>query len=68
MDCFAPKRAAKVIADARQKGELLTTLPSDCRPQTLAEGYAVQHAFIEKWDALAAGWKCAATAKDVQEV
>lgn len=67
MDCFAPKRAAGLIADARQNGVLLTTLPSDCRPQTLAEGYAVQHAFIEKWDAPAAGWKCAATAKDVQK-
>jgi len=66
MEANTAKRAAELIAQARRSGQLLQALPDECRPTTLAEGYGIQHAFLELWDAPTAGWKCAATAEDVQ--
>ncbi len=67
MDRNACAEAAQLIAKARRDKTLLKALPDSCRPKTLEEGYAIQHAFLADWDAPTAGWKCAATAADVQE-
>src|SRR5688500_9620442 len=34
--------AAKVLLDARRSGQTLDDLPPECRPQSAAEGYAIQ--------------------------
>jgi 2-keto-4-pentenoate hydratase len=60
MDERAAGRAAETIWAAWQERRLLEALPEDCRPRTLAEGYAAQAAL----GALAGptiGWKIAAT-------
>ena len=53
-------QAATLLARSWLAGEHLETLPTDCRPATRSEGYAVQ----ARWSELAGrigGWKIAAT-------
>lgn len=62
----AIREGARRLAEARQAARTLDDLPSDCRPDTLADGYAMQKAFIGLWGQPVAGWKVGATAKPVQ--
>lgn len=61
------EQAADMICDARQSGKLLAGLDT-LTPSTMADGYALQQAFIDKWHNPRAGWKIGATAKKVQDV
>jgi 2-keto-4-pentenoate hydratase len=54
--------AAAFLAAARREGRVIEALPDSCRPQSLAEGYEVQHAFRAIWPDTVAGWKIGATA------
>jgi 2-keto-4-pentenoate hydratase len=67
MDRARKEAAVAVLAAARREGRVLESLPSDCKPQSLAEGYAIQQAFRESWPDRTAGWKIGATAAPTME-
>jgi 2-keto-4-pentenoate hydratase len=54
-------RAAEILWRCRIEGRRIAALPEDCRPRSLAEGYAVQDAMAELTGLAAMGWKIAAT-------
>lgn len=56
-EAFDAAPAATILAAAWHSGNLLTELPADLRPRTLAEGYDVQDALIAMLDQPVAGWK-----------
>lgn len=56
---------ARIIAAARREGRVLDALPDDCRPRTIAEGYAAQAAFRSLWPDRLAGWKIGATSEAI---
>jgi 2-keto-4-pentenoate hydratase len=60
-------KAAGELWEARLQGRLIAGLPDDCRPRTVAEGYACQAAMNEL-GGTRAGWKIAATAPGGREV
>ncbi len=57
--------AAAALAEARRSRTLLESLPADLAPPTMADGYAVQAAFMKLWGDTLAGWKIGATAKPI---
>ena len=59
--------AAEALVEARRLGRLLDELPPAIRPNTAAEGYAVQDAFIRAWRDKLVGWKIGATAKVIMD-
>lgn len=59
--------AAAALADARRRGVLLEAVPAELQPGTIAEGYAVQAAFMRQWGGTVAGWKIGATAKPIMD-
>jgi 2-keto-4-pentenoate hydratase len=54
-------KAAEILWQARLERRRLQALPEDCRPASLAEGYAVQDAMAAITGQAVAGWKIAAT-------
>ncbi len=56
--------AAALLRQARGDARALADVPEKLRPATLAEGYAIQDAFVQQWDARIGGWKVACTAED----
>ena len=62
----AAKAAGELIA-ARRSGTPIAAISADCRPETAADGYAVQTAFIAGWGEAVGGWKAGATLKAVQD-
>ncbi len=54
---FDPGPAAAILADAWQRGAILTELPVDVRPRSLAEGYDVQDRLLGVIDEPVSGWK-----------
>jgi 2-keto-4-pentenoate hydratase len=61
MDEATITRAAEILWHARLECRRIDALPPDCRPQTLAEGYAVQDAMVALTGQKVVGWKIAAT-------
>lgn len=59
--------AANAICGARRDGNLLDGL-GELTPRDMAQGYALQDAFLSQWDDRIAGWKVGATAEKVQQV
>lgn len=59
--------AAATLVEARRAGTLLSELPAAVRPATIADGYAVQDAFVCQWGGSIAGWKIGATAKVIMD-
>jgi 2-keto-4-pentenoate hydratase len=59
----AKRRAAQILWSAWQEGRHLDGLPEDCRPRTVAEGYAIQTFVAQYSGARPVGWKLAATSK-----
>lgn len=59
-------RAAQMLAQLRRDRKLLSELPADIRPETVAAAYRVQDRFRAVWGQPVAGWKIGATAKPVQ--
>ena len=64
----AIRDAAARFVEARRTGASLAGLPESCRPQTLADGYAIQDAFVSVWSQPVAAWKVGATALETQRL
>jgi len=56
---FAPQPAASRLANAWRTGALLTDLPAEERPPSLAEGYVVQSLMVGQLNDEQVGWKIA---------
>jgi len=54
---FNPSLAADILADAWRAGALLKELPEAVRPETMAQGYAVQDALVAQIGPKTVGWK-----------
>lgn len=63
----APNIAADLIWQAWQNGEVLDALPADIRPQSRADGYAIQQCLARPPSDRLAGWKIAATSAAGQQ-
>jgi 2-keto-4-pentenoate hydratase len=59
--------AAAALKALREEKRVVTALPDGLAPASVAEGYAVQDAFIACWPDQVVGWKVGATAAAVQE-
>ena len=64
----AIRAAVERLVEARRTGQALTGFPESCRPQTLADGYAIQDAFVSAWGQPVAGWKVGCTATATQRL
>lgn len=60
-------QAAMELVAARRSAKAIVAISEGCRPETAADGYAVQKAFMTAWDEPVAGWKAGATIKAVQD-
>ena len=63
MDERRVNEAASILWDAWSEGRRIRSLPPDCRPASLVEGYAVQRAVAARSGSATIGWKIAATSK-----
>ncbi len=61
MDKAAIGRAVDILWHARLECRRMDGLPADCRPSSLAEGYAIQDAMAAAAGQKVVGWKIAAT-------
>ena len=65
-------RAADLLLESRLKKKRWERLPEECRPQTPAEGYAVQDLLVERlisnYGGHPVGYKIACTNKSAQEL
>ena len=58
--------AARIIHRCWTNGEVIEALPDECRPRTVADGYAAQRALAAVTGEPALGWKIAATSTSGQ--
>jgi len=63
MDATSRQQASDLLYDTWMKGEVIDALPDAIRPQSRAEGYAVQALLEKRFKAPLWGWKIAATSK-----
>jgi 2-keto-4-pentenoate hydratase len=59
--------AARLLSSSWRKGEHIDALPESCRPQSRADGYAIQEQWVEEVSDEIAGWKIAATSEAGQK-
>jgi 2-keto-4-pentenoate hydratase len=59
MDQRAVAQAAELLVAARRTGKLLDALPASCKPQMLADAFAIQDATMAALGETVAGWKVA---------
>ncbi len=64
----AARAAVAALVDARRSRRPLAGLPESCRPATMADGYAIQEAFIASFGQPVAGWKVGCTAEASQRL
>ena len=55
------QEAGRIILRCWTNGDVIETLPNECRPRTVAEGYAAQRALARASGEAVVGWKIAAT-------
>ena len=60
--------AVEQLRQARESSRPLAGFPESCRPQSLADGYAIQDAFVAAWGRPVAGWKVGCTALETQRL
>lgn len=60
--------AANLLVEARKTNSVIECIPSDIRPGSLAETYAVQDRFIELLGADTCGWFGACTSEAIQDL
>lgn len=60
------KEAGSIIHRCWTNGEVIEALPDTCRPRTVADGYAAQHALAVAIGDSVLGWKIAATSTSGQ--
>ena len=63
MNPTAALAAARLLSSAWRLGESIDALPESCRPQSRADGYAIQDQWFEEVSDEIAGWKIAATSE-----
>jgi 2-keto-4-pentenoate hydratase len=68
MKAEAIDQAARILLEARRAGRAIAELPTDCRPATVADGYAVQDRLIELLGEPVGGWFCACTNPEIQHL
>jgi 2-keto-4-pentenoate hydratase len=66
MDPAKASQAAEILWSAWRHGRRLEALPAACRPQSVAEGYAIQDALASNHGGEVIGWKIAATSSEGQ--
>ena len=59
--------SARLLSTCWQKGEHIDALPDACRPQSRADGYAIQDLWAAEVGDAIAGWKIAATSEAGQK-
>jgi 2-keto-4-pentenoate hydratase len=64
----AIEEAVNLLIRARRDRVALAGFPDSCRPQSLADGYAIQDAFVAAWGEPVAGWKVGCTAPETQRL
>jgi len=64
----AIREACERFRRVRAGGAPLAGLPESCRPQSVADGYAIQEAFVAAYGQPVAGWKVGATAAEPQRL
>jgi 2-keto-4-pentenoate hydratase len=64
----AIRAAVAALTDARRSRTALAGLPAACRPASMADGYAIQEAFVASFGQPVAGWKVGATAAASQRL
>lgn len=62
------EEAAECLKAARIDNKVIAGLPEDCRPQTLAQAYAIQDRLTELLGWEVGGWFCACTNARIQEI
>ena len=67
MNPTATLAAARLLSSAWRNGEHIDALPESCRPQSRADGYAIQDQWTEEVSDEIAGWKIAATSEAGQK-
>ena len=67
LDAYKAKQAAKLIWDCWQNGKTIENLPSELKPKTRQEGYAIQAYYEEFSEYSIFGWKIAATSAAGQQ-
>ena len=60
------EEAGRTILGCWTAGKVIGTLPESCRPRTIADGYAAQHALAAASGVAVVGWKIAATSTSGQ--
>jgi 2-keto-4-pentenoate hydratase len=68
MSAEAIREACELFRQVREGGAPLAGLPESCRPPTVADGYAIQDAFVQAWGQPVAGWKVGCTAVETQRL
>ena len=68
MDQDAVQAAAEVLREARLRHRRIMALPEACRPATIAEGYQVQDALVDRMGEPIVGWKIGSTSKAAQKI
>lgn len=66
LDTGSLGRAAAILIEARETVAQIDALPEDCRPQTAADGYAIQDRVALELGYRVLGWKIGCTAVDQQ--
>jgi 2-keto-4-pentenoate hydratase len=60
--------AARILVDARRRNVLIDSIPQACRPNSLADAYAVQDRFMDMLGTEVGGWFGACTNTAIQEL
>lgn len=61
-------QAARILVAARHDNAVIDAIPKDCRPNTLADAYAVQDRMAALLGWRCGGWYCACTNTVIQEM
>jgi 2-keto-4-pentenoate hydratase len=61
------ERAAQILDEARMKVSPIEGLPGDCRPESLADAYAIQKRFTNRWG-IAVGYKIGCASQESQRL
>ena len=62
------EEAVELLIAARGDHRRLEAFPPSCRPETFADGHAVQEAFVKAWSAPVAGYKIGCTSLEAQKM
>src|SRR6185503_19816720 len=61
------EEAVELLIAARGDHRRLDAFPPSCRPETFADGHAIQEAFVKAWSVPVAGYKIGCTSAESQK-